>query len=153
VSAEIGGQPLDNDRIYVLATRGYMGRGKDGYRSLLVRPEGGECEEVVSEENGMLISAMLRQYFMSLTVLAKWKGWCPSMDRHWYACPFSNVSLELFCVRLTVGQVQGRGRGSQGPPHRSASLRGAIPRQPSCGQIPRRCRWKRLGGVDTLQHP
>ncbi|KAK3903498.1 Metallo-dependent phosphatase-like protein [Staphylotrichum tortipilum] len=83
VSAEIDGAPLDNDRIYVLATRGYMGRGKDGYRSLLVQPEGGLCEEVVSEENGMLISAMLRQYFMSLTVLAKWKGWGPSLDRHW----------------------------------------------------------------------
>ncbi len=82
-SAEIGGRPLDHDRIYVLATRGYMGRGKDGYRSLLVQPEGGECEEVVSEENGMLISAMLRQYFMSLTVLAKWKGWGPSLARHW----------------------------------------------------------------------
>jgi 2',3'-cyclic-nucleotide 2'-phosphodiesterase (5'-nucleotidase family) len=83
LSVEIGGKPLDNARIYVLATRGYMGRGKDGYRSLLVQPEGGECEEVVSEENGMLISAMLRQYFMSLTVLAKWKGWGPSLDRHW----------------------------------------------------------------------
>jgi len=83
LSVEIGGQPLDDGRTYVLATRGYMGRGKDGYRSLLVQPEGGECEEVVSEENGMLISAMLRQYFMSLTVLAKWKGWGPSLDRHW----------------------------------------------------------------------
>ncbi|KAK4156079.1 Metallo-dependent phosphatase-like protein [Chaetomidium leptoderma] len=83
VSAEIGGSLLDNDRIYVLATRGYMARGKDGYRSLLVQPEGGECEEVVSEENGMLISAMLRQYFMSRTVMAKWKGWEPSLDQHW----------------------------------------------------------------------
>ncbi|KAL2193964.1 Metallo-dependent phosphatase-like protein [Corynascus similis CBS 632.67] len=83
LSVEIGGGPLDNDRIYVLATRGYMGRGKDGYRSLLVQPEGGECEEVVSEENGMLISAILRQYFMSLTVLSKWSGWGPSLDRHW----------------------------------------------------------------------
>ena len=82
-SAELGGLPLDHGRIYVLATRGYMGRGKDGYRSLLVQPEGGECEEVVSEENGMLISAMLRQYFMSLTVMAKWKGWGPSLARHW----------------------------------------------------------------------
>lgn len=83
LSVEIDGSPLDDNRIYVLATRGYMGRGKDGYRSLLVQPEGGECEEVVSEENGMLISAMLRQYFMSLTVLAKWKNWGPSLDRHW----------------------------------------------------------------------
>lgn len=86
VSAEIGGTPLDKDseRLYVLATRGYMARGKDGYRSLLVQPEGGECEEVVSEENGILISAMLRQYFMSLTVMDKWTRWGPSMERHWY---------------------------------------------------------------------
>ncbi|AEO58382.1 hypothetical protein MYCTH_2305675 [Thermothelomyces thermophilus ATCC 42464] len=83
LSVEIGGESLDKGRTYVLATRGYMGRGKDGYRSLLVRSEGGECEEVVSEENGMLISAMLRQYFMSLTVLAKWSGWGPSLERHW----------------------------------------------------------------------
>lgn len=84
VSVEVDGEPLDNDRMYVLATRGYMVRGKDGYRSLLVQSAGGECEEVVSEENGMLISAMLRQYFMSLTVLARWKKhWGPSLDRHW----------------------------------------------------------------------
>jgi hypothetical protein len=93
IAVEIGGQPLEKDRLYVLATRGYMGRGKDGYRSLLVQPEGGECEEVVSEENGMLISAMLRQYFMSLTVLAKWKGWGPSLDRHWYVSPVPPIGL------------------------------------------------------------
>ncbi|KAJ4289351.1 hypothetical protein N0V88_007102 [Collariella sp. IMI 366227] len=83
LSAEIDGAPVDDDRIYVVATRGYMARGKDGFTSLLVQPEGGECVEVVSEENGVLISAMLRQYFMSLTVLAKWKRWGPSLDRHW----------------------------------------------------------------------
>ncbi|KAL2267945.1 hypothetical protein VTJ83DRAFT_5222 [Remersonia thermophila] len=83
VSVEVGGSPLDPDRSYLLATRGYMARGKDGYTSLLVKSAGGVCEEVVSEENGMLISTMLRQYFLSLTVLARWKGWGPSMERHW----------------------------------------------------------------------
>ena len=83
VSVEVCGAPLDNERVYVLATRGYMGRGKDGYDSLLVQPEGGACQEVVSEENGMLISAMLRQYFMSLKVMGQWKGWGPSLARHW----------------------------------------------------------------------
>ncbi|KAL9010180.1 MAG: hypothetical protein Q9173_004861 [Seirophora scorigena] len=68
---------------YTVATRGYMGRGKDGFASLLVRSEGGEAEEVVSEENGILISMMLRQYFMSLKVMRRWKGWGPSMGRHW----------------------------------------------------------------------
>ena len=81
----IAGEPIErnSERVYVLATRGYMARGKDGYTSLLVKPEGGECEEVVSEENGILISMMLRQYFMALKVLDKWTCWGPSMDRHW----------------------------------------------------------------------
>ncbi|KAL2264209.1 hypothetical protein VTK26DRAFT_485 [Humicola hyalothermophila] len=83
VWAEIGAAPLDHDRLYNLATRGYMVRGKDGYRSLLVRSAGGECEEIVSEENGMLISAMLRQYFLSRTVLHRWKYFEPSLDSHW----------------------------------------------------------------------
>ncbi|KAL8815080.1 MAG: hypothetical protein Q9223_005744, partial [Gallowayella weberi] len=43
---EISGAPLDDAREYTMATRGYMGRGKDGFTSLLVRSEGGEAEEV-----------------------------------------------------------------------------------------------------------
>ena len=80
---KILGQPLDEQRLYNLATRGYMGRGKDGYDSLLVKSEGGEVEEIVSEENGMLLSMILRQYFMSLKVLGKWRRWGPSLGRHW----------------------------------------------------------------------
>ncbi|KAL8628035.1 hypothetical protein Q9189_006286 [Teloschistes chrysophthalmus] len=80
---EVADQPLDETRIYTLATRGYMGRGKDGFTSLLVKSEGGEAEEVVSEENGMLISMILRQYFMSLKILGRWKRWGKSMGRHW----------------------------------------------------------------------
>lgn len=76
-------EPLDLNRKYTLATRGYMGRGKDGYDSLLVRSEGGTAEEIVSEENGILISMVLRQYFMSLKVLGKWARWSPSLHRHW----------------------------------------------------------------------
>lgn len=80
---KIHGEPLDHDKSYTLATRGYMGRGKDGYDSLLVRSEGGEAEEIVSEENGILISMVLRQYFMSLKVLGKWARWSSSLHRHW----------------------------------------------------------------------
>jgi 5'-nucleotidase len=83
--AKIGDDDLILDKVYVLATRGYMARGKDGYDSLLVKSEGGECEEIVSEENGMLISTILRQYFLSLKVLNKWKRWGPSLGRHWGA--------------------------------------------------------------------
>ncbi|KAK4690858.1 hypothetical protein P7C71_g6026, partial [Lecanoromycetidae sp. Uapishka_2] len=81
--AKINNEPLDLNRQYTLATRGYMGRGKDGYDSLLVVSEGGTAEEIVSEENGILISMVLRQYFMSLKVLGKWARWSPSLHRHW----------------------------------------------------------------------
>ncbi|KAL8697898.1 MAG: hypothetical protein Q9201_006867 [Fulgogasparrea decipioides] len=80
---EVANQLLDEHRIYTVATRGYMGRGKDGFDSLLVKSEGGEAEEIVSEENGILISMILRQYFMSLKVLGKWRRWGPSLGRHW----------------------------------------------------------------------
>lgn len=81
----IGGDLLDEEKEYVMATRGYMGRGKDGFDSLLVKSEGGEAEEIVSEENGILISMILRQYFMSLKVLGRWRRWGSSMHRHWAA--------------------------------------------------------------------
>ena len=55
----------------------------------------------MSEENGMLISAMLRQYFMSLTVLAKWKGWGPSLDRHWYVSALSSYHFAGVVLGLT----------------------------------------------------
>ncbi|KAF2752568.1 5'-nucleotidase, partial [Pseudovirgaria hyperparasitica] len=84
ISCEVAGGPLDKDRVYKLATRGYMARGKDGYDSLLIEAEGGKAVEIVSEENGVLISTLLRQYFMSLKVLGKWKMWGPSMGRHWH---------------------------------------------------------------------
>ncbi|KAJ5321644.1 5'-Nucleotidase/apyrase [Penicillium brevicompactum] len=81
--ARVGGQPLDLERDYVVATRGYMARGKDGFTSLLIEAEGGEVEELVSEENGVLISTILRQYFLSLKVLGKWNRWSASLRRHW----------------------------------------------------------------------
>ena len=81
--AKIGSEPLDLEKSYTIATRGYMSRGKDGYTSLLIKSEGGTAEEVVSEENGILISMVLRQYFMSLKVLGKWARWSPSLHRHW----------------------------------------------------------------------
>jgi len=80
---KVGGEPLELDRKYTLVTRGYMGRGKDGFDSLLVQSEGGEAEELVAEENGILISMMLRQYFMSLKIIGQWKHWSKSMARHW----------------------------------------------------------------------
>ncbi|KAH7163425.1 Metallo-dependent phosphatase-like protein [Dactylonectria estremocensis] len=76
---QIGGLTYDPEKKYVLATRGYMGRGKDGFTSLLVKSEGGEAEEIIEEENGILISAMLRQYFMALRTVGQWKH----LSNHW----------------------------------------------------------------------
>ncbi|RMZ76781.1 hypothetical protein DV737_g4654, partial [Chaetothyriales sp. CBS 132003] len=71
----VAGAPLDLARQYTLVTRGYMGRGKDGFDSLLVQSEGGTAKELVHEENGILISMLLRQYFLSLKILGRWKHW------------------------------------------------------------------------------
>ncbi|KAK7403784.1 hypothetical protein QQX98_010426 [Neonectria punicea] len=79
LSMEIGGKTYEPEKLYVLATRGYMGRGKDGFTSLLVKSEGGEAEEIIEEENGILISAMLRQYFMGLRTVGQWKN----LAEHW----------------------------------------------------------------------
>lgn len=80
---KVNGEFLDLEKMYVLATRGYMGRGKDGFNSLLAQSEGGEAEEVVSEENGVLISTILRQYFLSLKVVGTWGKRNPNLRRHW----------------------------------------------------------------------
>lgn len=81
--ARIDGEPIHLQREYLLATRAYMARGKDGFASLLIRSEGGQVEEMVCEENGVLISTILRQYFLSLKVLGKWPRWSASLNRHW----------------------------------------------------------------------
>ena len=81
--AKVDGKPIDYNRKYTLATRGYMGRGKDGFASLLVQSEGGQVEEIVDEESGVLISTILRQYFLSLRVMGRWQRWSSSMARHW----------------------------------------------------------------------
>lgn len=57
--------------------------GIDGYKSLLIEEEGGQAIELVSEENGILISMLLRQYFMSLRVLDRWAHLGPHMAQHW----------------------------------------------------------------------
>ena len=84
-NVKVAKEPIDLKRVYVVATRGYMAHGKDGFDSLKVVSEGGTAEEVVSEENGVLISTIIRQYFLSLKVMRKWKQFGPSLHRHWDA--------------------------------------------------------------------
>lgn len=55
----------------------------DGYKSLLAKSEGGSVEEIVDAESGILISMMLRQYFMALKVLDRWSNWNENMEQCW----------------------------------------------------------------------
>lgn len=71
VSCKIGGEDMVPDKKYNLATRGYMAKGKDGYEALTA--EFGGTEDLVDEESGVLISMILRQYFLSLKVMWKWR--------------------------------------------------------------------------------
>jgi 5'-nucleotidase, C-terminal domain len=82
---KVNGEDLNLGGEYVLATRGYMARGKDGFDSLLAQSEGGTAVEIVSEENGVLISTILRQYFLSLKVVGTWGKRNPNLRRHWGA--------------------------------------------------------------------
>lgn len=82
VRVQVDGSPLEESRFYSIATRGYMANGKDGFGSLLAKSHGGQAEELVSEENGILMSTMLRQYFLSLKVLGRWRRWA-SLHKHW----------------------------------------------------------------------
>lgn len=79
----VAGEPLQPEREYTCCTREYMIRGKDGFTSLLSRENGGEAECVVDEENGVLISTLLRQYFMSLRVLGRWRMWGGELEGLW----------------------------------------------------------------------
>ena len=67
----IGGEPLRMERRYLIATRGYMARGKDGFESLNVGNK--DVEEIINEEHGILISMIIRQFFLSLKIISKWK--------------------------------------------------------------------------------
>ena len=82
-SVKVSNEPIDLKRKYVLATRDYMARGKDGYDCLLYESEGGVAEEIISEENGILISMLLRQYFLSMLALGRWRKWSQSLHEHW----------------------------------------------------------------------
>jgi 5'-nucleotidase len=122
-NVSVAGAPLDPERKYTLATRGYMARGRDGYTSLV--PAAGRDgqppeDEIVSEENGVLISAILRQFFLSLRVVDRWAAAAAAGDagarRHWDA------------VRRGVAAAHGvadppPARGAAAAPHRTPAQR------------------------------
>ncbi|KAK5126014.1 hypothetical protein LTR85_011369 [Meristemomyces frigidus] len=80
---EVDGRPVELEREYSLVTRDYMVRGKDGFTSLVLEEHGGYARSIVGDESGMLISMILRQYFMSLKILGRWKNWGAEMGRFW----------------------------------------------------------------------
>ncbi|KAF3925503.1 Apyrase [Arthrobotrys entomopaga] len=61
-------EPLEKDKLYTMATREYMQRGKEGNEMMA------DCEVIVSAESGLLLSTILRQYFLSLKILGSWYG-------------------------------------------------------------------------------
>jgi len=65
----IGGEKIEYNKMYTMTTRDYMQRGKEGFEMM----QG--CEVLVNNEAGLLISTMLRQYFLTLKILG---SWCPS---------------------------------------------------------------------------
>ncbi|GAB1197715.1 hypothetical protein APSETT444_007018 [Aspergillus pseudonomiae] len=138
--AKIGGHPIEYDRTYSLATRGYMGRGKDGFASLLVQSAGGEVEEVVDEESGILVSTLLRQYFLSLKVMGRWQRWSQSLSRHW-----STVHQNLHCngwLKPASGQTS--------PVTEKAPVR---PQRPTLQRTKQYYHYGRFPEIDTEESP
>ncbi|KAK9326134.1 Metallo-dependent phosphatase-like protein [Lipomyces orientalis] len=67
-SVEVDGMPLNLERMYTCATRGYMMHGKDGFESLMVPPD----RQIVDDEQGLLLVQMLRMWFLSMKLFNKW---------------------------------------------------------------------------------
>ncbi|KAK9465755.1 Metallo-dependent phosphatase-like protein [Lipomyces arxii] len=68
-SVTVGGHPIDLQKMYSCATRGYMLHGRDGFSSLVVPPE----RQIVNDEEGLLLVQMLRMWFLSMKLFGKWR--------------------------------------------------------------------------------
>lgn len=55
----------------------------DGFDCLKLKENGGPSTWQVDEEHGSLTSTMLRQYFMSIKILGRWKHWSYPLHEHW----------------------------------------------------------------------
>ncbi|KAK6006835.1 hypothetical protein QM012_005843 [Aureobasidium pullulans] len=83
IGVQVGGKPLDVAREYSLATRDFMVKGGDGYNCFLPESKGGSAVSVVDEENGILLSMLLRQHFLSSMTVGRWKHWGAALGQHW----------------------------------------------------------------------
>ncbi|CAG8524516.1 10495_t:CDS:2 [Acaulospora colombiana] len=70
---------LDMQKIYTVCTRAYMTAGNDGFKALM-QPE---TQFLIDEENGMLLSTLVRRYFIGLyyTSAIKFNMSCESRTR------------------------------------------------------------------------
>ncbi|RPA77342.1 Metallo-dependent phosphatase [Ascobolus immersus RN42] len=69
----VDGDEIDLDKWYTMVTRGYVARGKDGYDGLEIKEGNDQVEWIVDEEGGVLISMIIRQYFLGIKTLGQWK--------------------------------------------------------------------------------
>lgn len=60
---KIDGEPIDMEKKYTAATKSYLAAGNDGYDALI------GCEILVDEENGLLLSCLVRKYFIEMKVV------------------------------------------------------------------------------------
>lgn len=70
----IGGEDLNMQREYTIATRSHLAAGKAGYDALKSRRDGGEATELIDEENGVLVTGLIRQYFTWIQITDAFKG-------------------------------------------------------------------------------
>ena len=88
----VGGNPIESERTYTVATAGYMSRGKDGFSSLHIdRPD---VEELVGEDSGAQIVKILRAYSLGLKVLGAWNCRYDKTEGGLPEPPFPNTSPE-----------------------------------------------------------
>lgn len=71
---KIGDDKLDMEKEYHIATRSHLAAGKAGYEALKGRRDGGKAVEVIDEENGVLVTGLLRQYFTWLDITEAFTG-------------------------------------------------------------------------------
>lgn len=62
---KIGDEPLDLEKKYSAATKAYIAEGNDGYDTLV------GCEILIDEENGVLLSCLVRKFFIEMKVIQR----------------------------------------------------------------------------------
>lgn len=80
---QLGGKPLNVEQEYTIATRSYLAAGKGGYESLRGRADGGNAEEIIDDENGILVSNLLRLFFSNIEIAEVFQHITDKHHNHW----------------------------------------------------------------------